>query len=206
VHADDVAAVRSIYPGADPVDPSVEDADGDGLSDADDDCPKIPNPAQTDTDADGVGDLCDPCPLVAGGDAACQPIYVSTLTIRGAGARSRLVWRGSLDLPAGLPASAARVVLVNPAGIVLDSATGHAVTGPARTSRRRALRYRSGGALITLRPRRGGAYRVRVAVRGLALPATRMPVISANLQVGTTTFTDSLSCALPRGRRVRCRG
>jgi hypothetical protein len=46
VHADDVAAVRSIYPSADPIDPAAEDGDGDGISDAQDDCPTIPNPAR----------------------------------------------------------------------------------------------------------------------------------------------------------------
>jgi hypothetical protein len=35
------------------------DADGDGVADADDNCPSDPNPAQTDTDGDGAGDACD---------------------------------------------------------------------------------------------------------------------------------------------------
>src|SRR5438552_9267462 len=37
----------------------------------------------------------------------------------------------------------------------------------------------------TLQPRRGGSYRVRVAVHGLALGADGMPLVSATLQVGT---------------------
>jgi len=206
VHADDVAAVRSIYPSADPIDPAAEDGDGDGISDAQDDCPTIPNPAQTDTDGDGIGDLCDPCPLVPGSDAACQPIYVSTLKIRLAGRRSHLVWRGSLDLPPTIPASDARVVLVNSAGIVLDSTSATALVAPAAAPRRGSLRYRGGNALITLRPQRGRSYQVRVSVRGLDLTTSRMPVVSANLQVGGMTFTDSLSCSLPRRGRLRCQG
>ena len=43
------------------------DEDGDGVADADDNCPHIAG-AQTDTDGDGVGDLCDPNPTT-GGDA-----------------------------------------------------------------------------------------------------------------------------------------
>lgn len=36
------------------------DADGDGLSGEDDNCPHAANAAQTDTDGDGLGDACDP--------------------------------------------------------------------------------------------------------------------------------------------------
>src|SRR5262249_35447429 len=39
------------------------DRDGDGVCDADDDCPLIADPDQTDTDDDGIGDVCD-CPAV----------------------------------------------------------------------------------------------------------------------------------------------
>ncbi|MCH9680481.1 MAG: thrombospondin type 3 repeat-containing protein [Deltaproteobacteria bacterium] len=39
-----------------------EDGDMDGLIDALDNCPAIPNPMQLDGDMDGLGDLCDPCP------------------------------------------------------------------------------------------------------------------------------------------------
>ena len=35
------------------------DTDGDGVTDAVDNCPQDPNPGQTDTDGDGVGDACD---------------------------------------------------------------------------------------------------------------------------------------------------
>ena len=52
--------------------PDGSDADGDGIADANDDCPAVFNPirpmddgAQADADADGTGDACDPCPLLA---------------------------------------------------------------------------------------------------------------------------------------------
>lgn len=40
--------------------PVVSDFDGDGIADADDNCPSIANPDQSDIDGDGVGDACDP--------------------------------------------------------------------------------------------------------------------------------------------------
>jgi len=204
VHADDIAAVRFLYPGPGGGDPSVEDTDGDGIPDAEDNCPAIPNPAQTDTDGDGIGDLCDPCPLAPGGEGACQPMYVSRLRMTLAGAKSRLVWRGSLDLPAGVSPSAARVLLVDASGVVVDTAMGSRLE--RSVAPRRGLRYRSGRALVTLLPRGGGSYRVRVTVRGLELGADGVPLLSASLQVGSQTFADSLSCERPRRRHISCRG
>ena len=37
------------------------DQDGDGVCDADDNCPLVANPSQADADGDGLGDACDPC-------------------------------------------------------------------------------------------------------------------------------------------------
>ncbi|MCH9688692.1 MAG: amidohydrolase family protein [Deltaproteobacteria bacterium] len=50
-----------------------DDADGDGVADADDNCPNVFNPvrpldqaSQADADSDGIGDACDLCPLSMG--------------------------------------------------------------------------------------------------------------------------------------------
>ena len=45
------------------------DADGDGISDGEDNCPTTPNGDQSDSDVDGLGDACDTCPLDMANDA-----------------------------------------------------------------------------------------------------------------------------------------
>jgi hypothetical protein len=53
----DLDAVAAVHAGATA---DAPDADGDGVPDAVDDCPAVPDPAQADGDGDGVGDACDP--------------------------------------------------------------------------------------------------------------------------------------------------
>ncbi len=55
-----------------------EDADSDGVVDAVDLCPTVPDPGQEDRDGDGVGDACDNCPL-AGTSPDQQNTDVDTL-------------------------------------------------------------------------------------------------------------------------------
>jgi Thrombospondin type 3 repeat len=62
-------------------DAPANDADGDGIANAVDNCPDVANPDQADEDGDALGDACDPCPpfaATADADAdgipdACDP-------------------------------------------------------------------------------------------------------------------------------------
>ncbi len=60
--------------------PTVTDTDGDGIEDANDNCPDVFNAirpmddgAQADFDGDGVGDVCDPCPIDANTTVCSTP-------------------------------------------------------------------------------------------------------------------------------------
>gem|GEM_PF-3200238 len=55
--------------------PSCPDSDGDGVCDANDNCPNTPNASQANADGDSVGDACDGCPTdpnkIAPGTCGC---------------------------------------------------------------------------------------------------------------------------------------
>ena len=205
VHADDIDAVRFIYPG--PGGADGDDSDGDGVLDATDNCPAIPNTAQTDSDGDGIGDLCDPCPLAPSGDdaSACLPVLVSKINaVRKPTGTGTLVWQGSIEIPAGASVANARALLVSSRGVLADSAMAASVTRlPALRAR---IRYKSSQGVITLKSRGAGSYSVRVTMKGVALGTGTLPLVSANLVVGQSTFTDSLSCQRPKHRKITCNG
>lgn len=57
----DVFTSELTFESADPCADSGGDSDGDGVCDAEDNCPTAPNAEQMDADGDGVGDICDNC-------------------------------------------------------------------------------------------------------------------------------------------------
>jgi hypothetical protein len=64
---------------ASPINDQPADADGDGLADAQDNCPTVANGDQTDSDGDGVGDACDQCLGTTGGLVTQQGCSVAQL-------------------------------------------------------------------------------------------------------------------------------
>ncbi len=211
VRADDIAAVRFVYPGVAASDGT--DADGDGIPDTVDNCPGndpqlgMANPSQTDTDGDGIGDLCDACPLVPAVDGVqtCDAISSSELRMTDDGDLGSLVWRGLVALAPDADMSSLRIVLTTGAGVLVD--TSNTASNVRRGGRGQSRHlYRSEAAIVSVKRGRGGAYAVRAVVRSVTLGGEQMPVVSASLQIGTSSFATSLSCPPRGGHRFSCRG
>ena len=201
LRADDVAAVRFVY-GTTGEDNPLEDLDADGVPDVGDNCPTIPNGAQTDGDGDGTGDLCDACPLAAAGAVGgCEGIFSSRLSARTRHGRTRLVWRGIVDVSAEATVPTARARLAFGSGVVVDASAAAGATPRARA----ALRYRSAGARVTLKPMRWGGYHVRIVVSHAELGAGAPAFVSASVQIGDRSFASALSCTAGRRGRFGCR-
>jgi hypothetical protein len=131
------------------------------------------------------------CDAIAGGNLRLVP-----------GARSRLLFRGTVALAPGDP-DVARARLVSGSGVLLDTTS---LSGVARARSRRArMRYRGEGAVITLRRVPGGAFQVRIVVRDAAVDVGAAPLVSANLQVGEQSFTAPLICSAGRRGQLECR-
>ena len=64
---------------ASPVNDQPADADGDGVPDAQDNCPTVANADQKDSDGDGVGDACDQCAGTTDGLVTRQGCSVAQL-------------------------------------------------------------------------------------------------------------------------------
>jgi formylglycine-generating enzyme required for sulfatase activity len=56
----------------------AQDGDGDGVPDATDNCPLVPNPSQDDCDGDGIGDACESSVLLATGNMGAIGAGVTT--------------------------------------------------------------------------------------------------------------------------------
>ncbi|MCW5892536.1 MAG: hypothetical protein KIT14_18640 [bacterium] len=96
----DVAEYCNGTSGACPADVGDADTDGDGVCDAVDVCPDVPDPAQADADHDGRGDACDPCTNIAPTTAIKAQIGLSKLLTPGGD--DRFKFKGSF---AGVPAT-----------------------------------------------------------------------------------------------------
>jgi hypothetical protein len=84
-----------------PADTGLPDGDGDGVCDAEDECPEVEDPEQADADADGLGDACDPCSNFLPVAIAKPSLVVSKLATPPGD--DKLRFSGSLTVPATPP-------------------------------------------------------------------------------------------------------
>ena len=101
--------------------PPCPDADGDGVCDANDDCPAVANPDQADGDGDGVGDACDPC--TGNGQVVKPKLTITGLSTPPGDDRLKLRGQMSVPWPVDPPTSGVRLLVTDAsAGTVVDSA------------------------------------------------------------------------------------
>src|SRR5262249_23470977 len=79
-----------------PPDTGKPDTDHDGVCDAIDNCPTVPNPDQANADGDSLGDACDPC---TNGAAATKPKLTATKLLP-PGGDDKLSFKGQATVPA----------------------------------------------------------------------------------------------------------
>ncbi len=77
-----LAPPTSVVPPTDSTTTPPKDQDGDGIPDAEDNCPTFSNPAQTDVNGNGVGDACNPPPAPAAGESANLELISGTIRVK----------------------------------------------------------------------------------------------------------------------------
>jgi hypothetical protein len=232
---DDAAGVTYLYPaGVDPnatpvptpsvqPTPALPDADGDGVSDAADNCPAVPNQGQEDLDDDGLGDVCDNCAAVANADQdpadACGLLMISRMRIAIGKTRGEdsITLKGRFD--AAL-ASAMSDVAGHPLAMTLGTVDGaelmQAVV-PAqhwkinRNGTNLSFTDKTGTLLggvtkVTLHSRDGARYTLAFAARHLDLERSREPELVLTIAVADGRYVSASGCSTNRrANRVSCR-
>jgi hypothetical protein len=233
---DDAAGATFIYPetgvvfatpapSATPVPtPIGPDADGDGITDAVDNCPTVANPSQSDIDGDGVGDACDNCVAIANPaqDAATACDALTVVRVSVAFGRDPLVDDDRLTLHGRFTVTSARSmtdIAGQPVTLTLGGDDGTALlqlTVPSGSwvpnRRGTSLVFRDlGGVLaggitrVALRSRDGVHYDVTVKAKNLNLAGSDLPMLRVGLDLDVGNAVGLGRCTTNRrGTRVTC--
>lgn len=172
--------------------PAGSDVDGDGISDARDNCPETPNRNQVDRDGDGHGDRCDSCPQVpdSGNAEACTLLTARARLSLGGGATQ-------LSLEALLPLDV-DTRSVDRGRIVLEGAAGRFVVGldssvlqsnPAGTY----AQMQRGGVTVSIRRSTKGSV-VGLRASGDELSRLVGDDIAVRVQVGDHSAATQMRC------------
>jgi uncharacterized delta-60 repeat protein len=213
-----------------PFDTGLPDTDGDGVCDAEDDCPMDPDPLQGDADGDGLGDACDPC--TNGAIASRAKLTISRLAPPGGD--DGLMLSGEavvpLDPPLDPRARGVRVVLTGATGAtLLDTTIPPGVyvarSGWLANAAGTAWTYRTAATagvrkVVVRRASTTGAVRVSAKMKGgtytvtpADLPVTATVVLDVPTAAGGQCLTLAFpatpparpGCTLGGGRTLRCR-
>jgi hypothetical protein len=179
------------------------DGDGDGVCDADDDCPAVADPGQEDADGDGIGDACDLCTGVVVDKA--KVVVAKLLT---PGGDDALAFSGRLGLPAPVVAAldpvahGLRLVVTDRATTILDATLpGGAFDAGTKTGWKFAkgtFKYANGSGGIQgvrsakVKPSTTDPGLVIVAVRG---KKGSYAVAAGDLPLRATIVLDASACA-----------
>ena len=182
----------------------IVDTDGDGVCDAHDTCPTVPNPGQEDGDGDGVGDACDPCPAAIDGGWHRPLVAVYGVNDGHIGDETLRV-RGVVRVPSG---AAAANPLRDGARIEVQTLHGHPQLDPSVTvefpagamasgtgwraigrGRRFVYAERSGRARMSVRTRADGTIAIDAVAthRRLDFGAWAVPPLAAMVTLGDAT-------------------
>jgi len=144
-----------------PPDVTLPDSDGDGIPDAIDNCPTVPNPDQADGDHDGIGDACDPCTNVVPVFATTPRIMIRHL--RTPGGDDKLRMKGTMTVPTAPPIDPAtkgvRVLLTDVQGRNMLDAIIPGGAGWTTNAAGTAWRYDNPGGVLGI---------AKVRIRGLS--------------------------------------
>jgi len=99
------------------------DLDGDGVCDAQDNCPATPNPDQSDLNGNGIGDACEPCTNLAGVFMTDARVVIGRLNTPPGD--DRLLFQGQMVVP--YPYSPPLDPLANGLRVLVTDVTGAAV-------------------------------------------------------------------------------
>jgi hypothetical protein len=158
------------------------DQDGDGVCDASDNCPTVPNPSQHDVDGDGIGDACDPADAVLG-------VVRGTLKIAkpATAANGRLAARGNLvtnptNDPLGVTCGV-QIDVADATGSILDDAFAGSECASSHGGRVfcRHASDRSDQLKIRPVPKTPGTYRFTLRLGKLAVTIVPTPPLVLTL-------------------------
>lgn len=188
----DVCAAGTCSPGG------GGDTDGDGVCDADDDCPNVADPDQDDLDGDGIGDACDAAD--ASMNVARLLVHVSTPTTASNG---HVIFRGTFPASAPVDATQGIAIHIEDAGsLVIDDAfaateckTNHAAS---RCKRRGAPSTQA-----KLRSKRG-TVRFIVRLADVAVASVPTAPVAVTLTANGVDRTGTLGSCKTKPGTARC--